>query len=292
MSEVVVGVIGGSGLYEIEGIENVREVSLSTPFGAPSDAYIVGELEGATCVFLPRHGRGHRFTPSEVNYRANVWGLKKLGVQHVISVSAVGSLREEIVPGHLVFPDQFIDRTKDRASTFFGEGCVAHIQFGDPVEEQLRRILLESAREAGAVTHDGGTYVVMEGPAFSTRAESNMHRAWGASVIGMTNLPEAKLAREAELSYATVALATDYDCWHQSEEEVSVEAVIAVVHANVALSRRIVRRVAAGLPRTTAELPYPQALRHAMITDPRKIPAETRRRLDLIAGHVLPPAAG
>lgn len=292
MSEVIVGVIGGSGLYEIEGIENVREVVLETPFGAPSDAYIVGELEGATCVFLPRHGRGHRFTPSEVNYRANVWGMKKLGVRHVISVSAVGSLREEIVPGHLVFPDQFIDRTKDRQATFFGGGCVAHIQFGDPVEEQLRRVLLESAREAGATTHDGGTYVVMEGPAFSTRAESNMHRAWGASVIGMTNLPEAKLAREAELAYATVALATDYDCWHEHHDDVTVEAVLAVIKHNVALAKDVIR---GAVRRLVALGPVEWPAHHALMgggavmTRHDLIPAEAKARLDLLLGKYLWP---
>lgn len=292
MSEVIVGVIGGSGLYEIEGIANVREVALETPFGSPSDAYIVGELEGATCVFLPRHGRGHRFTPSEVNYRANVWGMKKLGVRHVISVSAVGSLREEIVPGHLVFPDQFIDRTKDRPATFFGGGCVAHIQFGDPVEENLRRVLLESAREAGATTHDGGTYVVMEGPAFSTRAESNMHRAWGASVIGMTNLPEAKLAREAELAYATVALATDYDCWHEHHDDVTVEAVLAVIRHNVALAKDVIR---GAVRRLVALGPVEWPAHHALMgggavmTRHDLIPAEAKARLDLLLGKYLWP---
>lgn len=292
MSEVVVGVIGGSGLYEIEGITNVREIALETPFGAPSDAFIVGELEGATCIFLPRHGKGHRFTPSEVNYRANIWGMKKLGARSVISVSAVGSLREEIVPGHLVFPDQFIDRTRERASTFFGGGCVAHVQFGEPVEEQLRLLLLAAARETGATTHDGGTYVVMEGPAFSTRAESHMHRAWGASVVGMTNLPEAKLAREAELAYATIALATDYDCWHAHHDDVSVEAVLAVIQNNVAMAKSVIRRSVARLVALgPVSWPAHQALGGggAVMTRRDLIPAEAKLRLDLLLGKYLWP---
>ncbi len=292
MSDVVVGVIGGSGLYEIEGITDVREVVLETPFGAPSDAYICGRLEGADCVFLPRHGRGHRFTPSEVNYRANIWGLKKLGVRHVISVSAVGSLREAIVPGHLVFPDQFIDRTKERATTFFGGGCVGHIQFADPVENKLRAVLLASARAAGAMVHDGGTYVVMEGPAFSTRAESELHRSWGASVIGMTNLPEAKLAREAELAYATMALATDYDCWHEHHDDVSVEAVLAVIAKNVTLAKSVIRlaiRELAALGEVT--WPAHTALMGgaAVMTRTDLIPPEIRARLDLLLGKYLWP---
>ena len=243
-------------------------------------------------IFLPRHGRGHRVLPHEINYRANIHGFKQLGVTHLVSVSAVGSLREDVAPGDVVVADQFIDRTRGRAQTFFGDGLVAHVQMGDPVDAALAGRLVAAAQAEGARTHARGTCVVMEGPAFSTRAESMLYRAWGADIIGMTALPEAKLAREAEIAYALVALATDYDCWHQSEQEVTVEAVIAVLKANVALSRRIVRRVAAGLPRTTAELPYPQALRHALITDPRKIPQATRRRLDLIVGHLLPPAEG
>lgn len=293
----MLGVVGGSGLYEIEGLEGVEEVALETPFGRPSDAYTVGRLarEGlppVRAVFLPRHGRGHVLLPSEINFRANIHGFKQLGVTHLVSVSAVGSLREAVAPGDVVVADQFIDRTRGRAQTFFGDGLVAHVQMGDPVDAALAARLIAAARAEGARTHERGTCVVMEGPAFSTRAESMMYRAWGADIIGMTALPEAKLAREAEIAYALVALATDYDCWHQSEEQVTVEAVIAVLKANVALSRRIVRRVAAGLPRTTAELPYPDALRHALITDPRKIPAATRRRLDLIAGHLLPAAEG
>jgi 5'-methylthioadenosine phosphorylase len=216
-----------------------------------------------------------------------VHGFKQLGVTHLLSVSAVGSLREDIAPGDVVIPDQFIDRTAGRVQTFFGGGLVAHVQMGDPVDAGLSRRVAGAAEAEGARVHVGGTCVVMEGPAFSTRAESNLYRSWGAHVIGMTALPEAKLAREAEIAYALVALATDYDCWHQSEGEVSVEAVIAVLKANVALSRRVIARVAAELPASTAELPYPRALQHALITDPTRVPAETRQRLDLIAGHLL-----
>ncbi len=290
--EVVLGVVGGSGLYEIDGLTGARTVAVETPFGPPSDAYTVGELarEGLPplrAVFLPRHGRGHVLLPGEINYRANVHGFKQLGVTHLVSVSAVGSLREHIAPGHVVVPDQFIDRTTQRIGTFFGEGVVAHVQFGDPVCAQLRARLIAAATAEGATVHDGGTCMVMEGPAFSTRAESELYRSWGASVIGMTALPEAKLAREAEIAYALLALSTDYDCWHVSAAEVSVADVVAVLHKNVALSRRIVGALAAGLPQTTEELPYPRALEYAIITAPDRVPAATRARLDLILGHYL-----
>ena len=215
MTEAIkIGVLGGSGLYEIEGFEGRQEVTLSTPYGDPSDAYVCGELEGTPIVFLPRHGRGHRHTPSEINYRANLWGMKAMGVTHIVSVSAVGSMREEIEPGHFVVIDQFVDRTRHRPDTFFGDGCVAHVQFADPVCGTVRRALLAAAEQAGVTTHDGGTYLCMEGPQFSTRAESKLYRSWGMDVIGMTNLTEAKLAREAGICYATVAMSTDYDCWH------------------------------------------------------------------------------
>ena len=238
-----IGVIGGSGLYEMEGLTDIREETQETPFGSPSAPYLIGRLEGhdgVELVFLPRHGRNHEFNPSEVNYRANIFGMKALGVSWIISVSAVGSLREEIVPGHVVVIDQFIDRTKNRASTFFEKGMVAHIAFGDPVCTTLREYLLTAAAQTEATVHDGGTYVCMEGPAFSTRAESNLYRSWGARVIGMTNLPEAKLAREASISYATLAMATDYDCWHEGHDDVTVEQVVAVLRANVSLAKRIV----------------------------------------------------
>ena len=290
--ELVLGVVGGSGLYEIDGLTAAREVALETPFGPPSDVYTVGLLprEGGPplrAVFLPRHGRGHVLLPSEINYRANVHGFKQLGVTHLLSVSAVGSLREHIAPGHVVAPDQFIDRTTRRIATFFGDGVVAHAQMGDPVDAQLRARLVAAARGEGATVHDGGTCIVMEGPAFSTRGESELYRSWGASVIGMTALPEAKLAREAEIAYAMLALSTDYDCWHVSESEVSVADVVAVLHKNVALSRRIIRALAAGLPARCDALPYPRALAHAIITAPEKVPAATRERLDLILGHYL-----
>ena len=290
--ELVLGVIGGSGLYEIDGLTGAHEVELETPFGRPSDVYTVGLLPRADgpplrAVFLPRHGRGHVLLPSEINYRANIHGFKQLGVTHLLSVSAVGSLREHIAPGHVVTPDQFIDRTTRRIATFFGDGVVAHAQMGDPVDAQLRARLVAAARSEGATVHDGGTCIVMEGPAFSTRGESELYRSWGASVIGMTALPEAKLAREAEIAYAMLALSTDYDCWHVSASEVSVADVVAVLRANVALSRRIVRTLAAALPAECAALPYPRALEHAIITAPERVPAATRARLDLILGHYI-----
>ena len=289
---VVLGVIGGSGLYAIDGLENVREVELDTPFGRPSGPFTVGQLERRglppiTVAFVPRHGPGHVLTPTEVNYRANIHGLKQLGATQVLSVSAVGSLRERIVPGHVVVPDQLIDRTKGREHSFFGGGLVAHIQFGDPMCPLMRTRVRDAALAEGASVHDGGSLVVMEGPAFSTRAESELYRSWGADIIGMTALPEAKLAREAELGYAILALATDYDCWRVGEEEVSVHNVVAVVQRNVALARGVIRRLAVGLPLTTADLPYPRALEHALMTRADAIPAETRARLDLIAGHMI-----
>lgn len=283
-----IGVIGGSGLYEMDGLTDVREERVSTPFGEPSDAIILGRLGDAEMAFLPRHGRGHRFNPSELNYRANIYAMKMLGVEWIISVSAVGSLREEIVPGHVVVVDQFIDKTFRRVGTFFEQGIVAHVAFGDPVCPTLRGILVEASREAGATMHDGGTYVCMEGPAFSSKAESNLHRAWGASVIGMTNMPEAKLAREAEISYATLAMATDYDCWHPDHDHVTVEQVVKVLVANSALARRI---VAAAVPKIVAHggpAPQSNALSTAILTAPHAIPVDTKRRLSHILGKYMP----
>ncbi len=281
-----IGVIGGSGLYEMEGLVDVREERISTPFGDPSDAFIIGRLEGldAELVFLPRHGRGHPLTPSEVPYQANIFGMKSLGVSWIISVSAVGSLQEEIVPGHVVVIDQFIDRTKGRASTFFGHGLVAHIAFGDPVCTTLRGYLLASAKASGATLHDGGTYVCMEGPAFSTRAESNLYRSWGASVIGMTNLPEAKLAREAEISYATLAMATDYDCWHQGHDDVTVDQVIAVLQANSRLAKDIVRNAIPHIVAHDGPAPHSDALATAIITARDAVPAARLETLAPIVG--------
>ncbi len=291
-SEVVLGVVGGSGLYQMDGLQSVESRALDTPFGSPSGPYTVGRLprpggRPIKSVFLPRHGDGHRLLPAEINYRANIHGFKQLGVTHLLSVSAVGSLREEIVPGHVVVADQFIDRTHSRQSTFFGDGVAGHVQFGDPVDPELRGRIVEVGRGLGATVHDGGTCIVMEGPAFSTRAESEMYRSWGAHVIGMTALPEAKLAREAEISYALVAMATDYDCWREGEDEVSVEAVIAVLRSNAGLSQSIAAKVAAGLPESTADLPVPRACETAVLTAADRIPPPTRKRLDLIIGHYL-----
>jgi 5'-methylthioadenosine phosphorylase len=272
-----IGVIGGSGLYEMPGLENLREERVETPFGEPSAPYVIGTVsdvgEGdVELVFLPRHGKGHTLTPSEVPYRANVFGMKALGVSWLISASAVGSLRKEVAPGDVVLIDQFIDRTKGRDSTFFEDGIVAHVSFGDPICKALRGYLKESALRAGATVHDGGTYVCMEGPAFSTRAESNLYRSWGASVIGMTNLPEAKLAREAEMSYATLAMSTDYDCWYEGHDEVTVEQVIAVLRANVELSKAIIRGAIPFVAAHPGPAPHASALKNAIVTAPSAIP--------------------
>lgn len=282
-----VGVLGGSGLYEIEGLSDVREVELATPFGAPSDAFVTGVLDGVRMVFLPRHGRGHRIAPGEINFRANIWGMKRLGVSRIMSVSAVGSMREDIAPGHFVLVDQFIDRTRHRPDTFFGEGIVAHVAFADPICEPLRRILLERARALGIPAHDGGTYLNMEGPQFSTRAESRLYRQWGVDVIGMTNLQEAKLALEAEIAYATIAMSTDYDCWHEEHDDVSVESVLAVMRSNVQRAKALIV-AAAGEVSRLAEVPADHALRGAIMTDPARIPAAARERLGLLVDRYLP----
>jgi|SRR6185312_2332811 len=276
-----IGVIGGSGLYEIEGLTDIEHVELSTPYGEPSDEYLTGRLGDAKLVFLPRHGRGHRILPHEINFRANVWGMKKLGVEWILSVSAVGSLKAEIPPGDIVIVDQFIDRTKARQSSFFGEGVAGHVGFGDPICGELADRVFAAAQAAGARAHKGGTYVVMEGPMFSTRAESNLYRSWGASVIGMTNLPEAKLAREAEICYSTIALSTDYDCWHETEEDVTVDAVVAIIKKNVALAKAIVKGSVERIPaaRTCA---CTSAAAHAIMTAPDAIPAAARERLGII----------
>ncbi len=282
------GIIGGSGLYELDGLEGLEEVSVETPFGAPSDAVIRGTLGGTTLLFLPRHGRGHRIAPHRINYRANVFALKKLGADQVLSVSAVGSLQESIPPGDFVIVDQYIDRTRTRASTFFDDfGLVAHVGFGDPTDAALGAALADAAEAAGAKLHRGGTYVCMEGPQFSTRAESELYRSWGAHVIGMTNLPEAKLAREAELPYASLAMATDYDCWHEEEEAVTVEAVIAVMQANVARARDVIRKLVPELP-NAAESPAASALDNAVITAPDTVTRETREALAPLLRKYLP----
>jgi 5'-methylthioadenosine phosphorylase len=287
--QTVVGVIGGSGLYQIDGLEDVREVELATPFGAPSDAYVTGTLAGVRMAFLPRHGRGHRIGPSEINFRANIWGLKLLGATRIVSVSAVGSMREDVKPGDFVVIDQFFDRTRHRADTFFGEGCVAHVMFADPVCREVRRALIESGTKLGLPVRDGGTYMNMEGPQFSTRAESRLYRSWGIDVIGMTNLQEAKLAREAEICYATIAMATDYDCWHESHEDVTVEAIIAVMQKNVGNARKL---IAAAVPRLAGArgCSCGSALATAIMTVPAEIPAATRAKLGLLIDKYLPKA--
>lgn len=281
----VVGVIGGSGLYEIEGLTDVEEVRLSTPFGDPSDSYITGMLSGIKMVFLPRHGRGHRLLPSELNYRANIYGMKSLGVNRIISVSAVGSMKEEIEPGDIVIPDQFFDRTAGkRASTFFGQGIVGHVQFADPVCGDLAQILTKSARQVGATVHSGGTYICIEGPNFSTRAESRIYRSWGVDIIGMTNIPEARLAREAEICYATIALATDYDCWHEGHEDVSVEAVVAIIKQNVSTARQIIKTAVDQIGGQQAACACDSALEYAIMTERSLIPEATLDALRPIIG--------
>lgn len=281
-----IGIIGGSGLYEMDGLEAVREVEVATPFGPPSDALVEGRYAGRRLVFLPRHGRGHRFLPSEVPYRANLWALKSLGVEWVISVSAVGSLDEDARPGHICLPDQFIDRTWGRPNTFFGDGIVGHVGLADPVCASLQQAVWDTRDAVGVPFHRGGAYVCIQGPQFSTRAESFLYRGWGARVIGMTNATEARLAREAELCYTTVALVTDYDCWHETEEEVSVEAVLAVLHRNVDTAKNIIRRVVGAIPGDRT-CPCREAARYAILTPADRIPPETRRAVDLLYGKYL-----
>ncbi len=280
------GVIGGSGLYQMPSIQNGAWVTVATPFGSPSDEYFVGELDGVRVVFLPRHGRGHRILPSELNFRANIYGMKKLGVEHLIAVSAVGSLKEEIVPGDIIIPDQFIDRTRGRISTFFGRGVVAHVTFADPMCAVLTRLLADVGREIPATIHLGGTYVCMEGPQFSTRAESYLYRSWGADIIGMTNLQEAKLAREAELCFATLALATDYDCWNTEHGHVVIEAILRIPNKNVATAQTLISLVIPRLPRER-NCPCAEALKNAIITDRSLIPPPVRDELRVIAGKYL-----
>jgi 5'-methylthioadenosine phosphorylase len=276
----VVGIVGGSGLYALEGLEDVREVRIDTPYGAPSDVLVRGRLGGVELVFVPRHGRGHTLLPSELPYRANVWAMAKLGVDWLISVSAVGSLREDIAPGHVVVVDQYVDRTSGRPQTFFGQGVVAHAGFGDPTCAALRGYLVDAARSVpGLVVHSGGTYVCMEGPAFSTKAESALHRSWGASVIGMTAMPEAKLAREASMSYATLAFATDYDCWHPHHDAVTVEQVISVLTANVGKAKQVLAAVAPKIAAHDGPAPGRGAMRTALLTPRESISAEAAARL-------------
>ena len=281
-----VGLLGGSGVYDLGAIEDPREERIDTPFGVPSDSYFTGELGGVPVAFLSRHARGHRYAPTEINYRANICGFKILGCDAILSASAVGSLKEEYPPGHAVVPDQFLDRTRHRRDTFFGEGVVAHVSFADPVCPSLAAVLEASARECGLTVHRGGTYVCMEGPQFSTRAEASLYRAWGADVIGMTNLTEARLAREAEICYATLALVTDWDCWREATEAVSVEAVLAVLAENADAARRTMREA---VSRVEGSRPCGcrDALRDAILTDAKAIPEAARERLRPIAWRYL-----
>ncbi len=290
MPEAKIGVIGGSGLYQMEGMTDIEEVQLTTPFGAPSDAITVGRVEGVSIAFLPRHGRGHRLNPTEVPSRANIYALKSLGVEWVISVSAVGSMREDIAPLDLLIPDQLFDRTKSRINSFFEGGLVVHCSFADPFCPTLSGILWDAAQELADVkVHRGGTYICIEGPLFSTRAESRIYRQWGVDVIGMTALPEAKLAREAEMCYATIACATDYDVWHETAGAVTVEMVIGNLMKNVANAQRIIRAVARRIPADRAQntCECPSALASAIITDRRRIPAEALEKYQLLVGKYL-----
>ena len=286
MTEGVVGVIGGSGLYEMEGLEDVETVSLATPFGDPSDAFIVGRLEGIRMAFLPRHGKGHRIQPSSVNFRANIYAMKMLGVQWIIGVSAVGSMKETIHPGHMVIPEQFIDRTVGRPSTFFGNGIVGHVSFADPVCPDLSQVLFHAGKEVGATVQKGGTYLCIEGPQFSTRAESRLYRTWGVDVIGMTNLPEAKLAREAEICYASIAFATDYDCWHMEAGDVSIAEVLRIIAESTQVAKKVIRQAIQRLPENR-ECVCSSALKYALITDKSMIPEKTKKDLAPIIGKYM-----
>lgn len=285
MESAKIGIIGGSGLYKMEALKDVEEVQISTPFGSPSDNLIMGKLEGNSVVFLARHGRNHTLLPSEVPYRANIYAMKKVGVDYIISASAVGSLKAEAKPLDMVVPDQFIDRTKNRISTFFGEGIVAHIAFADPVCHQLAKVLIDSITSLNltdVTLHQGGTYVCMEGPAFSTKAESHLYRSWDATVIGMTNLPEAKLAREAEIAYATLALVTDYDCWHPDHDSVTVEMVIANLQRNATNAQKVIQETVKRLSENPPKSEAHSALKYAILTQLDKAPQETKQKLELL----------
>jgi 5'-methylthioadenosine phosphorylase len=286
LQKAEIGIIGGSGLYAMPGLTNVREERVETPFGSPSDAFVLGDLEGRKVAFLARHGRGHRILPSEINFRANIYGMKMLGVERILSVSAVGSLKEEHKPTDFVIPDQFIDRTFARVSTFFGDGIVAHVAFGDPVCGTVASMFQKACAEIGVAGKLGGTYVCMEGPQFSTRAESNLYRSWGADVIGMTNLQEAKLAREAEICYATMAMVTDYDCWHEGQDNVTVDQIVAVLHQNADNAGKVVKAAIAAMP-TERECACTSALKYAILTDRKLIPQATRDKLALLLDKYL-----
>ncbi|HEX8565834.1 MAG TPA: S-methyl-5'-thioadenosine phosphorylase [Pyrinomonadaceae bacterium] len=290
MEQVKIGIIGGSGLYQMPELKNVREVGVETPFGKPSDAFIIGELEGVEVAFLARHGRGHRILPTELPFRANIYAMKLLGIEYILSVSAVGSLQEQYKPTDMVIPDQFFDRTRARAeeSTFFGQGIVGHITFAHPVCNELGDILEESCKTVGVTVHRGGTYLCMEGPAFSTKAESNVYRQWGMDIIGMTNLQEAKLAREAEIAYATLALVTDYDCWHEGHDEVSVEMVIEYLHKNVRNAQLIMKDAVQRVAAKTTPNQFAGATKNAIFTAPEFWNTETAKKLEAIIGKYAP----
>ncbi len=283
---VRIGVIGGSGLYELEGLEDVREVKLNTPFGRPSDSYVIGTLEGVKVAFLPRHGRGHRIMPTEVNSRANIWGFKNLGVEYLISVTACGSMKEKYAPGHVVIPDQVFDRTTKRTQTFFGDGIVVHVSMADPFCPYLSRVLYDAVKKTGNPVHMGGTFLVIEGPRFSTRGESRIFRQWGVDIIGMTAIPEVSLAREAGMSYAAMAHVTDYDVWHENEEPVTAEMVIMTLLHNVEVAKEALRNAILAL-KDAPPSPYADALKDAIITSPDAIPPAVKAKLDLLIGKYL-----
>ncbi len=287
MSEWTLGIIGGSGLYQLDALEDARWISVETPWGAPSDELLTGHIAGVKCVFLPRHGRGHRLGPSQLNFRANIDAMKRVGVTDLVSISAVGSLAEDLAPGHFAVVDQFIDRTFAREKSFFGDGLVAHVSMADPVCPRLSSYAANAARKAGATVQDGGTYLAMEGPQFSTRAESDMYRSWGADIIGMTAMPEAKLAREAELPYALIGMVTDYDCWRENEAPVEVEAIIAHLSDNAARGRALVEHLVRSLPEKREASPIDTGLDYALITDPSVQDPLLKAKLDAVAGRVL-----
>jgi 5'-methylthioadenosine phosphorylase len=284
LAKAEIGIIGGSGLYNMDGLTGVTEERVETPFGEPSEVFVLGTLEGRKVAFLARHGKGHRILPSELNFKANIYAMKKLGVTSILSVSAVGSLKEEHKPTDFVIPDQFIDRTFDRTATFFGDGVVGHVAFGDPVCPIVSDVFAKACAEVGVVGKLGGTYVCMEGPQFSTKAESRLYRSWGADVIGMTNLQEAKLAREAEISYATLAMVTDYDCWFEGHDAVTVEQVIAVMHQNSGNAQKVVKAAVRLMPEDLSGLPAQTAAKFAIMTDKTMIPAATKAKLDVLYG--------
>ncbi len=286
MPQAKIGVIGGTGLYDIEGMTDIEEVEINTPFGKPSDTITIGKLEGVGIAFLPRHGRGHRISPTEIPVRANIYALKSLGVEHIIAVSSAGSFKQEIKPGHLVIPDQLIDRTRSRVNTFFGEGIVTHIPFAEPFCPTLCQVLYESAKEAGASVHPRGTFVVMEGPVFSTRAESRLYRSWGADLIGMTALPEAKLAREAEICYAIIGCVTDYDSWMERSEPVTIDAILNVLRQNIDTAKKIIKLAVNRIPEKR-NCGCATALEGAIVTDPELIPAEQKKKLNLLIGKYI-----